>query len=116
MQLPDWTKPALMGAGVGAVALAIVGFSLGGWVTGGTAESLAKTQSSEAVAAALTPYCVLKAQTDPNRIAVMKELDDAASYQKQAVIRDAGWATPLGADTPNNELAKVCFAALTDAS
>ena len=31
-------KPALWGAAAGAIALAIVGFNWGGWVTGGTAE------------------------------------------------------------------------------
>jgi hypothetical protein len=31
MNIPEWTKPALVGAGAGAIALAIVGFS---WVAG----------------------------------------------------------------------------------
>lgn len=113
MQLPNWIKPALMGAGAGAVILAIVGFSWGGWVTGGSAQELAETQSSEAVAAALTPYCVLKAQSDPNRVAVMKELEDARSYQRQSIVLDAGWATPLGVEaSPNAALAKSCLTAL----
>ena len=58
MQLPTWLKPALLGAGVGAIALAIVGFSWGGWVTGGSEKDMALMQSNVAVAAALTPYCV----------------------------------------------------------
>jgi hypothetical protein len=35
MQSPEWLKPALYGAACGAIALATVGFSWGGWVTGG---------------------------------------------------------------------------------
>lgn len=112
MQLPDWTKPALVGAGTGAVVLAIVGFSWGGWLTGASAQDLAATQSSEAVAAALTPYCILKAQSDPNRVAIMQELKAASSYQKQSVIREAGWATPLGQETPNTLLSRSCLTAL----
>lgn len=41
VQTPDWLKPALYGALAGATALAIAGFSWGGWVTGGTAEQIA---------------------------------------------------------------------------
>ena len=33
MQIPTWVKPAVYGAGAGAVALAIIGFTWGGWVT-----------------------------------------------------------------------------------
>ena len=48
-------KPVLMGAVGGAVALAIVGFSWGGWVTGGTAETMANKQAKSAMVAALAP-------------------------------------------------------------
>jgi hypothetical protein len=41
MKLPIETKPALWGAAGGAIALAIVGFSWGGWVTGKKAETSA---------------------------------------------------------------------------
>jgi hypothetical protein len=37
-------KPALWGAVAGAGALAIVGFTWGGWVTGGKADVLARQQ------------------------------------------------------------------------
>jgi hypothetical protein len=39
MQIPAEVKPACWGAVGGAVALAIVGFMWGGWVTGGKAEA-----------------------------------------------------------------------------
>ena len=42
MQLPDELQPALWGALCGAAAVAIVGFSWGGWVTSSTSETLAK--------------------------------------------------------------------------
>jgi len=116
MKLPDWTKPALVGAGVGAVVLAIFGFSWGGWMTDGSAQDLADKLSSEAVATALTPYCVLKAQSDPNQAAVMQELGAASAYKKQSIIRDSGWATPLGMDAPNTLLARSCRSVLEEAS
>ena len=58
-------RPALWGAVAGAIALAIVGFSWGGWVTGGTAETLARNSAATAVVAALTPICVEKCLTMP---------------------------------------------------
>ena len=116
MKLPDWTKPALAGAGTGAVVLAFLGFTLGGWLTGGSAQEMADKQTQTAVAAALTPYCVLKSRTDPDRVSVQEELDTSASYQHQAIIEKAGWATPLGEDTPNHELARSCLKAMTEKS
>jgi hypothetical protein len=62
MNIPIETKPALWGMAGGAVALAIVGFSWGGWTTGGKAESTATMRANDAVVAALAPVCVDKFQ------------------------------------------------------
>jgi len=48
----------LQGAAIGAVASIVVGFSWGGWMTGGTADRLAAERADTAVVAALTPVCV----------------------------------------------------------
>jgi hypothetical protein len=53
----DMIKSSVYGAFGGAVALAMVGFGWGGWVTGGSAELTAKTRSENAVVAALAPIC-----------------------------------------------------------
>ena len=53
-------RSVLWGAAAGAIALAIVGFNWGGWVTAGAAETLAKSRAATAVVAALTPICVEK--------------------------------------------------------
>ena len=58
MQIPMELKPAFWGAVGGAAALAIVGFSWGGWVTANTADTNAKQRSEKAVVAALAPICV----------------------------------------------------------
>ncbi|MGV8830491.1 MAG: hypothetical protein ACOH2N_00825 [Devosia sp.] len=112
MQIPEWTKPALYGAATGAVALAIVGFSWGGWLTGGSAQEIASNQSATDVAAALTPYCVAQSKTDANRVTVMADLADASTYSRRGIVEKAGWATPLGADSPNRDLAEACVQAL----
>jgi GTP cyclohydrolase I-like protein len=46
MQIPAEVKPACWGAVGGAVALAIVGFMWGGWVTGGKAEARANERAA----------------------------------------------------------------------
>jgi len=114
MQMPTWLKPGLMGAGVGAIAVAIIGFTWGGWVTGGSAQDTAKKAVSTAVAAALTPYCVERAGA-PEGASVVAELKGAAAYARKAIVEKAGWATPLGADKPNTDLAQACQLKIAEA-
>ena len=114
MHIPEWTKPALYGAATGAVALAIIGFSWGGWVTGGSAAELASNQAATEVAAALTPYCVQQSTTNTNRNTVMAELADASSYSRRGIVEKAGWATALGTEAPNRDLAQACALALDE--
>jgi hypothetical protein len=91
MQLPTWLKPALLGAGAGAIALAIVGFSWGGWVTGGSAKDMATKQSNVAVAAALTPYCVERAGgMDAATATTLTELKAATTYSRKGIVEKAG--------------------------
>jgi pimeloyl-ACP methyl ester carboxylesterase len=113
MNKPVWIKPAVYGAVVGAAALAIIGFSWGGWVTGATAQKMAENASSAAVVDAMTPYCIAQSKSDPNSAAVLAEMKAASSYQRSGIVEKAGWATPLGAEKPNSDVAKACGTALS---
>ena len=116
MNFPTWLKPGLIGAGGGAIALAIVGFSWGGWVTGGSAEAMAAKSSTAAVAVALTPYCIERAGgVDAPTATAMTELKAASAYSRRGIVEKAGWATPLGAEKPNAELAQACQLKLAEA-
>src|SRR5918999_6372849 len=55
MNFRSQASPFLWGAASGAIALAIVGFNWGGWVTGGTAEKLAGARAESATLASLVP-------------------------------------------------------------
>ena len=112
MELPKWTEPALYGAGAGAIALAIIGFNWGGWVTGGTSAEMSKKLSKSAVAEALTPYCLALSISDPSSIDIMKKLNEGTSYNKRGILEKAGWATPLGASEPDRALANSCLNAI----
>lgn len=116
MNIPEWVQPALLGAVVGAAALAFVGFSYGGWVTGATAEKHSVTKTAEGVALALTPYCVARSKDDPAAATVLAELKAATGYNRRGVLEKAGWATPVGADKPNSLLAAACEAELGKAA
>src|ERR1700751_1720793 len=106
-------KPALGGAAAGAIALAIVGFSWGGWVTGGTAETLAKNSAATAVVAALTPICVVKFQQAPGASGNLAERKKATySWDQSKFVEKGGWATMPGSTEPNSAVAAACAESL----
>jgi hypothetical protein len=115
MNMPEWTVPSLYGAAVGAIALAVVGFTWGGWVTGGTAQKQSDAASTVAIASIMTPYCIAQSKSDPKSLEILAELKAAPAYSRRSVIEKAGWATPLGTEKPNSDLAKACELALAAA-
>jgi alpha/beta superfamily hydrolase len=108
MQFPRELKPALWGAVGGAAALAIIGFSWGGWVTGGTAERLAKQRASTAVVAALAPICVDNFQRDKDAPAQLVELKKVSSWEQAAFVSKGGWATMPGTASVDTAMARAC--------
>ena len=109
MNIPEWLKPALYGAAAGAVALAIVGFSWGGWVTGGTAKQMAADEARLEVVAALVPICIEQSKQDPQVVETLAQLQDASSYQRSGMLMKAGWATMPGSSDPNRYVASACM-------
>ena len=113
-KLPAETSPFLWGAASGALALAIVGFTWGGWVSGATAEQIAATRADAATVAALTPICVTQFRAGPKARASLAALKDAKSWEQADYIRNGGWATMPGSkDEPNRQVAAACAEALT---
>lgn len=109
-------KPALWGAATGATALAIVGFSWGGWVTDRTAETLAKNRAATAVVTALAPICVEKFRQAADVSANLAEMKKAAYASDQSrFIEKGGWATMPGSSEPNSAVARVCAETLGSA-
>lgn len=108
MEIPVWLKPGLWGAACGAVAMAAVGFSQLGWTTQHSAEQMAQEQSDTAVVAALVPFCVAKAQQDPDHAALAKFQTEQSSYSRSDLVMQAGWATVGGKTTPDSVLARAC--------
>ncbi len=108
MKNPEWLKPGLYGAAIGAIALAVVGFSWGGWVTASAAETMASERAQQEVVAALLPICVAQSAADPENGARLSELKETRSYQQAEYLMNTGWATMPGSADPDRILAKAC--------
>jgi hypothetical protein len=116
MQVPSEMKPFLWGAAGGAVALAIVGFTWGGWITTGTADKLADERADSAVVAVLTPICVEKFQQSGDAIANLAALRKiASSWEQGNFVEKGGWATRPGATSSDYVLARACADKLVQA-
>jgi hypothetical protein len=108
MQVPPEVKPACWGALGGAIAVAVIGFTWGGWVTGGTAETLAKQRADAAVVKALTPICVDNFRQSPDAAARQLELKNASYWERAAFVEKHGWATMPGSKSPQEGVARAC--------
>lgn len=117
MKIPAKTEPFLWGAAAGAVALAIVGFAWGGWVTESTAGQMAVARADQAVVASLTPICVAQFRKDPEAKASLAAMNKIDSWQRAEYVSRGGWATmPGSSEDPNRGVASACAAVLLGAA
>lgn len=114
MKVPIQTEPALWGIAGGAIALAIIGFSWGGWTTAGKADAAARTQVDDAVVGALVPVCVdrfRQAGDAGANLAALRRLD----FSSQAdFVEKGGWAAVPGNNSAErvSAVARACAALL----
>ncbi len=117
MSIPIETKPALWGAVGGAVALAIVGFSWGGWMTGGKAEATASMRAEAGMVEVLAPVSVARFRRDAGIDANLMALKKADWWARADFIEKGGWATLVDstATAQMSSVAKACGEILTKA-
>lgn len=110
MQIPEWVKPGIWGAVIGAAVIAIVGFSAGWVVTSSTAQEAADRKAEQAVIASLTPVCVAKFKTQPQEVRAthLVALEQERSWERGDYVGGKGWATFPGSEEPNNQVAEAC--------
>ncbi len=101
-------KPVLWGAIGGAIALSIIGFAWGGWVTGGTAQSMAEEMAEDAVVGRLAPICVEQYNRDTEKDQKLKELKEETFFRRGDYVEKQGWATMLGEQNPDSKVADKC--------
>src|SRR6266542_1024746 len=95
-------KSSPFGAAAGAAALAVIGFSWGGWVTGGTAAKIADRTANAAVVLALAPICVDNFRRQPDAGAQLVSLQKMSSYDQAGFVQKGGWAASLGNKDDNS--------------
>ncbi len=108
------SKTMLVWACIAAVvATIVVGFSWGGWVTGGTSQTMAKAAGDTARGELASAICVERFNTAPDaaaKLAELKALSD--SYTKRQFIEAGGWATMPGQTGPDRLGVQGCISAL----
>ena len=97
-------SPGIWGAIIGAVALAIVGFNWGGWVTASTAKEMAQMSVVEQ----LVPICVGQFNMDSDKAAKLVEMKKESSWAQKDFVMKQGWATMPGSKEANRDVAGDC--------
>ena len=110
----EYIKPFVWGLVVSAVLTMIIGFAFGGWVTGGTAQEMAKEMADEAVIDRLAPICVVQFNQDPEKDRKLKELKEKSSWDRKDYVEKQGWATMPGEKEPDSNVANECAKRLVE--
>jgi len=97
-------SPGIWGAIAGAVALAIIGFNWGGWVTGNKADEMAQA----AIVDRLVPICVGQFNRDSNKVMKLAQMKKADSWTRGDFVAKQGWATMPGSKEADSDVAEGC--------
>lgn len=103
-------KSVVFWIAVGAVLFTLfLGFTRGGWTTGGNATNMAEKAVAGAVVKRLTSICVAQFGADPQQALKLEELQAITSSSKRiAFVKDQGWATMPDETSPDNKIASEC--------
>jgi pimeloyl-ACP methyl ester carboxylesterase len=101
------SKTALFWTCAGSVvAVTIVGFSWGGWVTGGTAEAMAAKAAAQARQEVAAVVCVDRFMAAPDAGVQLTALQEmTSSYARGQFVQDGGWASMSANNTDGRKAA-----------
>ena len=98
---------------VPVIATVVIGFSWGGWVTGGTSRTAAAAAGDVARGELAAAICVDRFNAAPDAAAKLVEFKAIPdSYKKGQFLADGGWATMPGQTTPDRLGVQGCAIAL----
>ena len=110
------SKTMLVWSCLGSVVVAlVVGFTWGGWVTGGTARDMAETAGDESRWELASVICVEKFLAAPDaqaQLVALKAID--SSYRQRQFIEEGGWAVMPSTDEATRQAADLCAKVLTN--
>jgi len=101
-------KAPLWGAVGGAIVLAIVGFTWGGWVTPSKAAVMAADAADVAVLARLTPICVSQYNLDAEKAAKLTTLQELNSWDRSSYVTKQGWSMIPGEKEVDTNVSRDC--------
>jgi pimeloyl-ACP methyl ester carboxylesterase len=108
------SKRVLFWGCAGSAILAIVvGFSWGGWVTGGTAQAMAEKAAAQARQEVAAVVCVdrfMAAQDAGVQLTALQKI--TSSYAQSRFVQDGGWAVLGDSTTDDRKAADLCAAEL----
>jgi hypothetical protein len=110
------SKTMLVWSCVGSVVAAlVVGFTWGGWVTGGTARGMADTAADASRYDLASVICVERFMAAPDaraQLTALKAVD--SSYRQRQFIEEGGWALMPGRDQAARQAADLCARVLAN--
>lgn len=102
-------KSVLAWTAVGASVLTmVVGFTWGGWVTGGTARSMAEEAAQARHAELAATICVENFSSLSEARLEQQELVALSSYRQRQFVEDAEWAMLPGGQKISRDAASLC--------
>lgn len=108
MKFPSWIKPGAWGVALGVAATVGLGFYQFGWSSAASTRRIAHDEARTAVAAALVPFCIAKAEADGDAAKLAKLRTATSPYARGDFVSNAGWATMPGMASPDTDLARAC--------
>jgi hypothetical protein len=104
------SKTTLLWSCAGCVVVAIVvGFTIGGWVTGGTARQMVETAGDDARFDLASAICVERFMAAPDYRARLTELQAIPSrFRQRDFIAEGDWAVMPGRDEATRQAADLC--------
>lgn len=99
----------------GAIVVALLlGFTVGGWVTGGTAQGMAQSAREHGRAELAAAVCVDRFLQSPEFSANLAALEKEDSWARDNYVADGGWVTLADMEAPVDGAAQICADALLE--
>lgn len=110
------SKTTLLWSCLGCVVVAVIaGFTIGGWVTGGTAQQMEETAAQESRFDLASAICVERFMAAPDFREQLTELQAIdSSFRRRQFIEAGDWAIMPGTEAATRQAADLCARVLAD--
>jgi hypothetical protein len=96
------------------VVVLILGFTWGGWVTGGTAEEMAEDAATDARTQLAAALCVNQFMQEPDARTQLASLKEESWYSRDRFVVEGGWAKLPTEAIDEEDVAEACAEQLAE--